>query len=111
MEEKEVVILVVDDHLEMQHYVKSILAAYSRGLIASYGVEALDLLEKNKIDLITVDLMMPNMNGSEFLAKLKALDMYKFIPTVMLTAMETEEDRVKGFAIGINDYITKPFSQ
>ncbi len=104
-------ILVVEDNREMQHYLKDILSDFAKVFVANDGIDALEILSKNKIDLMTIDLMMPNMGGFELLSKLKANSEYKDISTIMLTARSAEEDKLNALSIGIDDYITKPFSQ
>ncbi len=111
VEGREYTILIVDDHKEMQQYISSIVAPHAKTIIANDGVEALDLLEKNKVDLITLDVMMPNMDGFKFLRNLRSNKAYAKIPTIMLTARSAEEDKLEALHIGVNDYLTKPFSQ
>lgn|GEM_PF-3315585 len=111
LEKKDKTILVVDDHKEMQQYLKGVLGKFAKVIVANDGVEALDLLEKNKIDLLTIDLMMPNMDGSELLKQMKLRPEYAGLPTIMLTARSAQADKINALQIGVNDYITKPFSQ
>lgn len=111
LEKKDKTILVVDDHKEMQQYLKDIIGRYAKVLIANDGVEALEILEKNSIDLITVDLMMPNMDGVGLLKQLKEKPEFAALPSIMLTARAAEEDKLNALQIGVSDYITKPFSQ
>lgn len=111
LEKKDKTILVVDDHKEMQQYLKEIISNYAKVIIANDGLEALDLLEKNNIDLITIDLMMPNMDGVALLKKIKQNPDYAQLPAIMLTARAAEEDKIGALQIGVNDYITKPFGQ
>lgn len=75
-------------------------------VIACDGKEALDLLEQKKIDCAVIDLMMPNIDGWELCEKIK--DYYE-IPILMLTARAESEDIIKGFKLGTDDYVTKPF--
>ncbi len=104
-------IMVIDDHKEMQRYISDLLSPYAKVIIANDGKEALELLEKNRVDLITVDVMMPNMDGFDFMKTIKNDPELRFIPTIMLTARAAEEDKLEALSIGVNDYITKPFSQ
>ncbi len=111
LEKKDKVILVVDDHKEMQNYISEILGDYARVIVANDGIEALRLLEQNKVDLLTIDVMMPNMDGFAFLKQMKLKSEYAQLPIIMLTARASEEDKLDALTIGVNDYITKPFSQ
>jgi two-component system, OmpR family, response regulator len=74
--------------------------------VACDGKEALDLLEQEKIDCAVIDLMMPNVDGWELCEKIK--DYYE-IPILMLTARAEAEDIIRGFKLGTDDYVTKPF--
>ncbi|MCP4441296.1 MAG: response regulator [Aureispira sp.] len=109
---KEFTILLVEDNSEMRNFVGSLLLPYYHLLTASNGKKALELLEsnKNQINLIISDIMMPEMDGFEFLEQLKAHDSFRNIPIVMLTARAAEHDKLKALTIGVDDYLTKPFS-
>lgn len=108
---KNATILVVEDHKEMQQYLKDILSDYAKVLIANDGTEALTLLENNKVDIATIDVMMPNMDGFTLLKKIKENQTNYQLPIIMLTARSAEEDKLDALRIGVNDYITKPFNQ
>ena len=102
-------ILVVDDEERMRKLVKDFLA--SKGyfvLEASNGEEALNIFMKDKdLALIILDVMMPKMDGWEVC---KTIREYSKIPIIMLTAKSEEKDELKGFELGVDEYITKPFS-
>lgn len=103
-------ILLVEDHPEMRTYTKDILEAYYTVLLAENGAEALDILSaRTDVNLIVSDVMMPIMDGFELLNQLKASDMYRSIPVVMLTARVALEDKLRALRIGVDDYLTKPF--
>ena len=76
-------------------------------LRASDGILGLDMARKDKPDLIVLDLLMPGMNGLEVC---QALRKESEVPIIMLTAMSTEQDKLKGLDLGADDYVTKPFS-
>ncbi len=76
-------------------------------VLASNGKEALDLFEKEDFDLVILDVMMPEMDGYEALKKMKER---RDVPCILLTALGQEYDRIYGFDIGAEDYVTKPFS-
>lgn len=101
-------ILVVED----QDQISSILAKYltSEGYdysIAKNGFEALEIFGGQEFNLILLDIMMPGINGFEVLKEIRKIS---DIPVIMLTAKQDEIDRLKGFDIGADDYVVKPFS-
>ena len=102
-------ILVVDDEERMRKLVRDFLANKGyRVLEASNGEEALDIfLHQKDIALILLDVMMPVMDGWE---ACKAIREYSKVPIIMLTAKSEEKDELKGFELGVDEYITKPFS-
>jgi len=74
------------------------------------GKEALEKIPTACPDLIILDVMMPEMDGYEVCHKLRELPQFALTPIIMLTALSTDEDRIKGYQVGADDYITKPFS-
>ena len=102
-------ILVVDDEERMRKLVRDFLANKGyRVLEASNGEEALDIfLQQKDIALILLDVMMPVMDGWE---TCKSIREYSKVPIIMLTAKSEEKDELKGFELGVDEYITKPFS-
>lgn len=102
-------ILIVDDELRMRKLVRDFLIKNGYDVIeAEDGVEALEIFDKEeKIDLIILDVMMPRMNGWDTCIKIREKSN---IPIMMLTAKAEEYDELKGFEIGVNEYMTKPFS-
>ncbi len=76
---------------------------------AESAQEALTCLNEKKPDLIILDLLMPGMDGFEFLEKMRSVDKNKDIPVIMLTAMDCQKERLKGLNIGLDDYIIKPY--
>lgn len=68
-------------------------------------------LNKNKVDLILLDWMLPGMDGIDFLKRLRTNSSTKSIPVIMLTAKSEELDKIEGFEVGADDYLAKPFSQ
>ena len=103
-------VLIVEDDLEMSNYLRSLLEDLYNCECAYNGLEALQMIKKNQYDLISSDVMMPEMDGFEFKEKLNASGQNKSTPFIMLTARALEEDKLKGFKLGVDDYITKPFS-
>lgn len=89
---------VIKEYLEMEHY---------EVIEASDGVEALKIVQEQNIDLIIMDIMMPKMDGYQATREIKKV---KDIPFIMLSARSEEFDKLIGFDIGVDDYVTKPFS-
>ena len=102
-------ILVVDDESRMRKLVKDFLLKYNYDVIeAEDGSQALDLFYKDKeIALIILDVMMPKMNGWQVCKEIREQSQ---VPIIMLTAKAEERDELQGFQLGIDEYITKPFS-
>lgn len=101
-------ILVVDDEELIRDVIKEYLEANNYIVEeASNGIEALEKLENNKYDLLILDIMMKELDGFSMLDR---LDKSKMIPTIVLSARGEEYDKLHGFDLGIDDYLTKPFS-
>lgn len=106
MDEK---ILVVEDDRDIQEIVSEILKSEGyQVLTANNGLEGYNIYKSQKIDLIILDVMMPQMDGFQMAKLVRQRD--EKTPIIMLTALEEEYDEIKGFETGIDDYITKPFS-
>lgn len=105
-------ILVVEDSEINLFLLKRILAEeYSTVFLASNAREALDILEKNTVDLILMDVIMGDMDGFQLTERLKNMENFKEIPVLFLTGLDSPEHIVKGFDLGGVDYITKPFNR
>jgi DNA-binding response OmpR family regulator len=104
-------ILIVEDDKNISKLVKYNLdkAGYD-SIIATTGEEALEILNKSLMDLIILDIMLPEIDGFEVCRIIKQNPKLKNIPIIMLTAKGEEIDRVVGFESGADDYIVKPFS-
>ena len=102
-------ILVVDDEARMRKLVKDFLSVKGFTVLeASNGEEAVDLFfEQKDIALIILDVMMPNMHGWE---TCRTIRKYSQVPVIMLTARSEERDELQGFNLGVDEYISKPFS-
>ena len=103
-------ILIVEDNDDMRDYLAGILSKKYRTLSAVNGKEALLELEKEKVDLVLSDLMMPEMGGYELTQSIRSRDQYEGLPIILLTAKSQVTDKIQGFEKGANDYIIKPFS-
>ena len=101
-------ILVVDDNKEIVYSISELLKYEGYQTIGAYdGMQALDVLEQNRIDLILLDVMMPRLNGLSALMKLR--EKHK-IPVIILSAKTEESDKVSGLIMGADDYVEKPYN-
>jgi len=104
-------ILVVEDEADIRQ-----ILAYNLGqaghevLTVDRGSAALDLLKKERPEVVLLDLMLPDISGLEICRHLKSATALREIPVIMLTARSEEIDRVVGFELGADDYVVKPFS-
>ena len=101
-------ILIIEDELSLQN----IVAAYFRKneynvLTASNGLEGLELFRSKEIDVICSDIMMPNIDGWQVARSVRQTSN---VPIILMTALDSELDQLKGFDMLIDDYVTKPFS-
>ena len=110
MKNKTYTILAVDDTLENIDVVKGVLSGDYLVQAAISGSMALQVVERNKPDLILLDIMMPEMDGYEVCRRLKANPKTEDIPIIFLTAKSKESDETEGLALGAVDYIIKPFN-
>ena len=100
-------IMVVDDEMHIRELVRFYLDKAGFDTIeAANGEEALDIVENQYIDLAVVDIMMPGMDGFELVEQMRQ---YREIPVIMLTAKSQSKHKLRGFSLGIDDYVTKPF--
>lgn len=105
-------ILVVDDIQLNRKLQKTYLESVGyQVILAQDGVEALQRIEEEFPDLILLDIMMPKMNGFQVCRRLKGHDNTRFIPIIMVTALNEIEDKVKGIEAGADDFISKPFNK
>ena len=106
---KQLKILVVDDEDRMRKLVRDFLVRKQYEVVeASNGEEAVDVfVESNDIDLIILDVMMPKMDGWEACREIRKISK---VPIIMLTAKSEESDELLGFELGVDEYISKPFS-
>ena len=103
-------ILIVDDELRMRKLIRDFLSAKGYSILeAEDGEKALEVFEnnKNKISLILLDVMMPKLDGWSVLRQIRQESK---VPIIMLTARGEEQDELFGFELGVDEYISKPFS-
>lgn len=102
-----VTILVAEDDKNLQKLIAAILKQHGYNVLnAKDGLQALEILDRNHVDLIISDIMMPNMDGYTLTKSLRESN-YN-LPILMITAKETLEDKKKGFIVGTDDYMVKP---
>jgi DNA-binding response OmpR family regulator len=101
-------ILVVEDEVAIQKMLRLALERVGHTVtIAATGADALTMLRDQPIELVLLDIMLPDMNGFDVCRRVRA---FSDVPLVMLTALNRTEDIVQGFNLGADDYVTKPFS-
>ncbi|MGI9175117.1 MAG: hybrid sensor histidine kinase/response regulator transcription factor [Rhodothermales bacterium] len=103
-------VLLVEDNVDVRAYLRVHLAPTYRLLEATDGADALEKAHTHQPDLIVSDVMMPAMDGTELCRRLKASDILREIPMILLTAKADEASRIDGLRLGADDYIEKPFS-
>ncbi len=110
----EISALIIDDSSVMRKIVERALrqAGLAIGTVfeASSGVEALDVLRQERVNLILSDINMPNMDGLEFLRQMRALELAPDVPVVMITTEGSEEHVREAIVAGAQGYIRKPFT-
>jgi len=101
-------VLIIDDEQLIREVIKEYCINENfKVLEAENGLVALDILKKENVDAIVLDIMMPKMDGYTFFREMK--EKYR-IPTIVVSARSDEYDKLMGFELGIDDYLTKPFS-
>lgn len=105
-------VLIVDDMRENVELMEAYLAVEPYKVFCAYGgKEALRIVDKEKPDIVLLDVMMPEVNGYEVCKILKENPETQFIPVLMLTALSELEDRIKGIEVGADDFLTKPINR
>ncbi|MFT4737038.1 MAG: signal transduction histidine kinase/DNA-binding response OmpR family regulator [Paraglaciecola sp.] len=105
------VLLLSEDHQEMRTFITSVLRPFYQVIEATNGLQALKILQDHTVDLMISDVMMPKMDGFELLEIIKGDARFRKISMIMLTARAAEEDKLFALTLGVDDYLTKPFSQ
>lgn len=101
-------VLIVDDEKPLVRGLSASLAKEGFNTLAAFdGIEALDLIGREKIDIVLLDIMLPGMDGITVLRKLREKSN---VPVIMLTAKDDSADMVMGLELGADDYVTKPFN-
>ncbi len=100
-------VLIVEDNDKLRRMIDIYLKQNNfKTYTAKDGLEALDILDDNSIDLVICDIMMPNMDGFELIKELRTV--YKELPIIIVTAKESKDDKMMGFKLGTDDYMIKP---
>ena len=101
-------ILIVDDEIKIREVVKEYARVSNyEADEASNGLDAIEMVKNNDYDCVILDIMMPELDGFSACKKIKEL---KNVPIIMLSARQEEDDKLFSFDIGVDDYVTKPFS-
>ena len=101
-------LLIVEDEQRIQDMLVEFLE--SQGHLcyrANDGIDALAILKSHSVELIVLDIMLPHLNGFDFCTQAR---LFSDIPIIILTAKDSEEDKIHGYELGADDYVTKPFS-
>jgi signal transduction histidine kinase/serine phosphatase RsbU (regulator of sigma subunit)/anti-sigma regulatory factor (Ser/Thr protein kinase) len=103
-------VLIVDDNDDMRNYVADLLSDTYRVLTATDGVQALETLADEVVDIVISDVMMPRLNGFELLERMKKDATLAAVPVIMLSARAGEDGTAEGLDAGADDYLVKPFA-
>ena len=101
-------LLIVEDEQRIQDMLVEFLE--SQGHLcyrANDGIDALAILKSHSVELIVLDIMLPHLNGFDFCTQARQ---FSDIPIIIVTAKDSEEDKIHGYELGADDYVTKPFS-
>lgn len=108
--EDQTTVLVVEDNRELRQFVADHLREHYRVIEAVDGKDGLEKAKKCLPDLVVSDVMMPELDGFEFVKSLRADPLINFIPVILLTGKDTKKDTISGLEHGANDYLVKPFA-
>lgn len=103
-------ILVIDDEQSICLILENFLSVDYEIVSKNDGIQALEWLEGNLPDLIICDVQMPNMDGYQFLEKVRQRGYTKHTPVIMLSGSEASKERIKCYRLGAQDFLTKPFN-
>ncbi len=104
-------ILVIDDELSIRMLLENFLSKTYEVIKKNDGMEGVQWLEQgNMPDLTVADSQMPNMDGYDFIKNIRASGYFKEIPLIMLSGIESSQEKVKCLKLGANDYMVKPFN-
>lgn len=109
--EKPIILCVDDEPVNLKLLEAMLLPRGYEVIQASDGAEALIKIKEHKVDLVLLDVMMPNLNGFDVCRMLREDERYRDIPVVMITALQSKGDRIQSIEAGAEDFISKPFDQ
>lgn len=107
MENQGKVLVIDDDRATLRLLQEALVKNGFHVVTVSNGIDGLQELYAHQPDLVILDVMMPRMDGWETLARIRQISA---VPVIMLTAKDSESDKLRGFKLGVDDYVTKPFS-
>lgn len=110
IEQSNITILLVDDNEDFRFYLRDNLKTHYKIIEAMNGKEGIDIAINEIPDLIVSDLRMPEIDGLQFCKEIKHNQKTSHIPFILLTAAKTDEEKLEGYKVGADEYITKPFS-
>lgn len=102
-------LLLVEDNQDMRNFIASLFVDY-QVLQAGNGIQALEILEQQQVDIVISDIMMPKMDGLTLLERIRDQEKFRHLPVLLLTARAADEDRIMALRIRADDYLGKPFS-
>ena len=108
---RDATVLVIEDNDDMRAYLGALLATHYRCLLAGDGEQGLSLALEESPDLVVSDLMLPGQDGYQVCRALKSDERTSHIPVILLTALDGEQDKLKGLEERADDYLTKPFEE
>ncbi len=104
-------ILIIDDEISIRMLLENFLSKTFSVVTRNDGLDGIKYLEEgNMPDLIVADIQMPNLDGYDFIKNVRASGFFKHIPLIMLSGIESSNERVKCLKLGADDYIVKPFN-
>lgn len=104
-------ILVIDDELSIRMLLDNFLSKTYDVITRNDGMEGLKWMEEgNMPDLVVADIQMPNLDGYDFIKNIRASGFFKDVPLIMLSGIESSQEKVKCLKLGANDYMVKPFN-
>ena len=105
-------IMVVDDSETIRKFLSFALRALGFSVVSARdGMDALEKLSQNRVDLVITDLNMPNMDGFEFLKALREDTQYSHVPIIILSSLSSSQEIEMGLQLGASSYLVKPFDQ
>ena len=104
-------LMVVEDSAAMRGFIATILGQVEGASVveAASGFDALKRLPRENVDLLVIDINMPDINGLELISFVRANPNYRRIPVIIITTENSAEDRKRGLGLGASDYLVKPF--